>query len=425
MKEEIYLGKKSCYIMLLCLIVFASVSCNKLIDENTKGSKENDKLVDLEDKNSLEDTKDSTMERIKSMTLKEKIGQLLIVGFEGTTINEDIKKYINDYKVGGVIFFSRNIKNIDQSIKLINDIKIQNKKNNIPLFISIDEEGGRVSRLPSEFKRLPSAKIIGDIDKKEVSFEYGKIIGERLDKLGFNLDFAPVLDINSNLNNPVIGDRAFGNKTEVVTRNGIATMKGLKDKGIIAGIKHFPGHGDTEIDSHKDLPIIDKDIKALKELELVPFKNAIEEGADMIMIGHILYKDIDESYPATMSKTIIEEILRNELSFEGVVISDDMTMGAVLKNYSLEDASVKYLNSGGDILLICHGEDNPELVFKAVEDAVNSQKISEKKIDEKVYRILNLKEKYNIDDGLLKEANVEDINKRADDFLKNTVKLKE
>lgn len=419
------MGKKSCYIMLLCLIVFASVSCNKLIDENTKGSKENDKLVDLEDKNSLEDTKDSTMERIKSMTLKEKIGQLLIVGFEGTTINEDIKKYINDYKVGGVIFFSRNIKNIDQSIKLINDIKIQNKKNNIPLFISIDEEGGRVSRLPSEFKRLPSAKIIGDIDKKEVSFEYGKIIGERLDKLGFNLDFAPVLDINSNLNNPVIGDRAFGNKTEVVTRNGIATMKGLKDKGIIAGIKHFPGHGDTEIDSHKDLPIIDKDIKALKELELVPFKNAIEEGADMIMIGHILYKDIDESYPATMSKTIIEEILRNELSFEGVVISDDMTMGAVLKNYSLEDASVKYLNSGGDILLICHGEDNPELVFKAVEDAVNSQKISEKKIDEKVYRILNLKEKYNIDDGLLKEANVEDINKRADDFLKNTVKLKE
>ncbi|WP_442262013.1 beta-N-acetylhexosaminidase [Tissierella sp.] len=411
--------------MLLCLIVFASVSCNKLIDENTKGSKENDKLVDLEDKNSLEDTKDSTMERIKSMTLKEKIGQLLIVGFEGTTINEDIKKYINDYKVGGVIFFSRNIKNIDQSIKLINDIKIQNKKNNIPLFISIDEEGGRVSRLPSEFKRLPSAKIIGDIDKKEVSFEYGKIIGERLDKLGFNLDFAPVLDINSNLNNPVIGDRAFGNKTEVVTRNGIATMKGLKDKGIIAGIKHFPGHGDTEIDSHKDLPIIDKDIKALKELELVPFKNAIEEGADMIMIGHILYKDIDESYPATMSKTIIEEILRNELSFEGVVISDDMTMGAVLKNYSLEDASVKYLNSGGDILLICHGEDNPELVFKAVEDAVNSQKISEKKIDEKVYRILNLKEKYNIDDGLLKEANVEDINKGADDFLKNTVKLKE
>ncbi|MGO1468732.1 MAG: beta-N-acetylhexosaminidase [Tissierella sp.] len=419
------MGKKSCYIMLLCLIVFASVSCNKLIDENTKGSKENDKLVDLEDKNSLEDTKDSTMERIKSMTLKEKIGQLLIVGFEGTTINEDIKKYINDYKVGGVIFFSRNIKNIDQSIKLINDIKIQNKKNNIPLFISIDEEGGRVSRLPSEFKRLPSAKIIGDIDKKEVSFEYGKIIGERLDKLGFNLDFAPVLDINSNLNNPVIGDRAFGNKTEVVTRNGIATMKGLKDKGIIAGIKHFPGHGDTEIDSHKDLPIIDKDIKALKELELVPFKNAIEEGADMIMIGHILYKDIDESYPATMSKTIIEEILRNELSFEGVVISDDMTMGAVLKNYSLEDASVKYLNSGGDILLICHGEDNPELVFKAVEDAVNSQKISEKKIDEKVYRILNLKEKYNIDDGLLKEANVEDINKGADDFLKNTVKLKE
>lgn len=419
------MGKKSCYIMLLCLIVFASVSCNKLIDENTKGSKENDKLVDLEDKNSLEDTKDSTMERIKSMTLKEKIGQLLIVGFEGTTINEDIKKYINDYKVGGVIFFSRNIKNIDQSIKLINDIKIQNKKNNIPLFISIDEEGGRVSRLPSEFKRLPSAKIIGDIDKKEVSFEYGKIIGERLDKLGFNLDFAPVLDINSNLNNPVIGDRAFGNKTEVVTRNGIATMKGLKDKGIIAGIKHFPGHGDTEIDSHKSLPIIDKDIESLKELELIPFIKAIEEGADMIMVGHILYNDLDKDYPATMSKTIMEDLLRNELLFEGVVISDDMTMGAVLKNQSLEDASIKFLNSGGDILLICHGQDNPSLVFKALENAVNSGLIDEKKIDEKVYRVLNLKRKYHINNNLLKEINIQDINNKTENLLKDKINLKE
>lgn len=396
-----------------------------MTNEDTRQGDENKDSLDGEHGDNSSDKNNELIEKISNMTLQEKIGQLLIVGFEGSTMNENIEKYIKDYKLGGFIFFSRNIKSIDGSIKLVNDIKTQNQDNDFPLFIAIDEEGGRVSRFPNELKGLLSAKTIGDIDKEEVAIEYGKLMGERLEKLGFNLNFAPVLDINSDANNPVIGDRAFADDSRTVTRNAIATLEGLKDQGIIAGVKHFPGHGDTQVDSHKDLPIINKDIKSLQELELVPFKRAIEEDVDMIMIGHILNKDMDESYPATMSRSIIGGLLRDELLFEGVVISDDMTMGAILKNYSLEDASIKFLNSGGDLLLICHGQDKPELVFKAIEDAVNSKVISEEEIDEKIYRILSLKEKYNIDDNLLNEISVEDVNRKTEKFLTNKTNLKE
>lgn len=414
--------RKPFYILLLSLVVLVSISCNSI--ENNKQHGEVDKKdntsIKLNDKGVLDKEKDILLKKIEGMTLKEKIGQLLIVGFEGTSINADIENYLVNYKVGGFIFFSRNIRNVDETFKLIKDIKEKNIQNDIPLFISIDEEGGRVTRLSKEFIKLPSAKIIGNIDREEISFEYGKIIGTRVKSLGFNLDFAPVLDINSNPKNPVIGDRSFGDTEKTVSENGINMMKGLKGQGIISTVKHFPGHGDTEVDSHKNLPVVYKTKDELKSLELIPFKKAIKEGADAIMVSHILYKDIDKDNPATMSKNIIENILRKELSFEGVVISDDMTMGAILKSYSLEEASVKFLEAGGDILLICHGNDNSRLVFKAIEKAIEEKILSEEKIDEKVYRILSLKEKYKINDKSLMEYDydMEKINKLTDDFLK-------
>lgn len=417
--------RKPFHILLLCLVVLVSISCNSIENKslNKKVDKRNNISVKLNDKDDPDHEKDILLKKIEGMTLKEKIGQLLVVGFEGTSINSDIEKYIENYKVGGFILFSRNIRNADESFKLINDIKEKNTQNSIPLFISIDEEGGGVSRLPKEFLKLPSAKMIGNANREEISFEYGKVIGARVKSLGFNLDFAPVLDINSNPKNPVIGDRSFGDTEKIVSKNGISVVKGLKEEGLISAVKHFPGHGDTSVDSHKNLPVVYKTKDELKDLELIPFKKAIKEDIDAIMVAHILYKDIDKDYPATMSKSIIEKLLREDLSFKGVVMSDDMTMGAIIKTYSLEEASVKFLKSGGDILLICHGRDNPRLVFEAIEKAVEEKILSEEEIDKKVYRIISLKKKYKINDKSLMKYDIEKINKLTDDFLKKVNSL--
>ena len=405
---------------ILMLIVLLLTSCSGTDNkDNTKTNEESETNSLFKEKANKDkkNEKDKISKQIETMSLKEKVGQLLIVGFEGQSINEEIESFINDYKVGGVIFFDRNIADAEQTFKLVNDIKEKNQDNDIPLLVSVDEEGGRVSRVPDEFQKLPSAKIIGDIDNDEIALEYGEIIGESLNSLGFNLDYAPVLDINSNPDNPVIGDRAFGDKEEIVSKNGIDVSKGLKEKNIIPVVKHFPGHGDTKIDSHVNLPIIYKTREQLEELELLPFRKAIKEEIDGVMVAHILFDQIDKEYPATMSKAIMTDILRDDLSFDGVVFSDDMTMGAIIENYSIEEASVKFLEAGGDILLICHGKENPKLVFESIEKAVKDNIISEEEIDKKVYRILSLKEKYNLSDEISNDFNIEALNEKTNGFL--------
>lgn len=411
-------------ISMLILLVILFTSCNRI--DNKNNTKLNEKIEGNPSiqRDTSKDKEDEIKKQLEIMSLKEKIGQLLIVGFEGQSMNEEIKSFIEDYKVGGVIFFNRNISDADQTLKLVNDIKEKNKDNSIPLFMSIDEEGGRVSRFPSEFEKLPAVKTIGDIDKEEISLEYGQIIAKRLNSLGFNLDFAPVLDINSNPDNPVIGDRAFGDKEEIVSRNGIYVSKAMKEKGIISVVKHFPGHGDTKMDSHINLPIIYKTREELEQLELLPFKKAILEEIDSIMVAHILFDQIDKDYPATMSKAIITDILRKDLTFDGVVVSDDMTMGAIIENYSIEEASVKFLEAGGDIILIGHGNDKPKLVLESIEKAIKDNVLNEEEIDKKVYRILKLKEKYNLDDKDLTKFNIDKLNEQTDNFLKQIMKNK-
>lgn len=414
---------KTLILPMLMLIVLLFTGCSTTSNKNDTKANEKDETTssieteEVKENKEEKEEKDKISKQIEAMSLKEKIGQLLIVGFEGQSINEEISSFIKDYKVGGVIFFDRNIADAEQTFKLVNDIKEKNQNNKIPLFVSIDEEGGRVSRVPDEFQKLPSAKIIGNIDNDEVSLEYGKIIGESLNSLGFNLDYAPVLDINSNPDNPVIGDRAFGDTEEIVSRNGIDFSKGLKEKNIIPVAKHFPGHGDTKVDSHVNLPIIYKTREQLEELELMPFRKAIKEEIGGVMVAHILFDQIDKKYPATMSKSIMTDILREDLSFDGVVFSDDMTMGAIIENYSIEEASVKFLEAGGDILLICHGKENPKLIFDSIEKAVRENVITEEEIDKKVYRILKLKEKYSLDDEISTEFDIEELNKKIDGFL--------
>lgn len=349
-------------------------------------------------------------ERIRNMTLEEKIGQMIFAGISGTVANERSIRLITEDKVGGIIFNGHNLVSPDQTISYVNALKSANTKNRVPLFFGVDQEGGRVSKLPGDLVKIPSSLKIGELNKPEFSFEIGKALGELVKAYGFNIDFAPVLDINSNPNNPVIGDRSFGNSTEIVSSLGIATMKGLQEVNIIPTIKHFPGHGDTSVDSHLALPVIEKSLKDLEELELIPFANAIEEGADMVMIAHLLLPKIDEKLPSSLSKTIISDILREKLNYDGVVITDDMTMNAIDSNYGLDEASVLSVQAGTDIVMVANDYDKIDSVLSALNDAVKNGEISVDRIDESVRRILLLKDKYKISDEQSDTVNVKELN---------------
>lgn len=401
---------------LLITTLFFNIGC-----KNINLEKDDVQINDVEKPEEIVEV-DLISKQIKAMTIEEKIGQLIIVGFEGTNINEEAIKYIEDFKVGGFILFSRNIIDENQTLELLNNLKEANSNNDIPLFLSIDEEGGRVSRLPKSFIKLPEATNLGNKNDPNISYKFGQTLGERVKSLGFNMDFAPVLDINSNPKNPVIGTRSFGNTVEIVKNNGIEVMMGIKDTKVIPAAKHFPGHGDTSIDSHVNLPKVDKTMEKLKNFELIPFIAAIEKDIDIIMVAHILYSDIDQDQPATMSPKIIGGLLREELGYEGVVVSDDMTMGAIVENYTLEDGTLSFIKAGGDIALICHGNENPGKVLEKIKEAINTGELSEEYIDEKVYRILKLKAKYELEDNVIQEVDLKTLNHITEDLIKDILK---
>ncbi|MDF2520170.1 MAG: Beta-N-acetylhexosaminidase [Clostridia bacterium] len=366
--------------------------------------------------------KDPIEEQIEQMTLDEKLGQMIIAGLTGYEAGEDTRQLIESFHVGGFILYSSNIESSQQLLKLTNSLKELNAGNKVPLFISVDEEGGRVSRIPKEIKNLPKNSEIGKINNKEFSYKVGKLLGEKVRAFGFNMDFAPVLDINSNPKNPVIGDRAFGADERVVSELGVQTMKGMQETGVIPVVKHFPGHGDTAVDSHIGLPFVYNDLKRLKSFELIPFAAAVEAGADMVMAAHIVLPEIDKENPATLSKTIITDILREQMNFDGVVITDDMTMGAISENYELGAAAVKSVEAGSDIIMVAYGYDNALTALTSMKEAVQQGLITEERIDQSVYRILKLKQKYNLKDEEAIQTDIEELNSRIEDVLDTYMK---
>lgn len=362
--------------------------------------------------------KDPIAEQIKTMTLEEKIGQMIMAGIDGYTMNENEAKLIQEYHIGGFILFGRNVETPEQLLALTNSLKKANASNQNPLLLSVDEEGGRISRLPKTIKNFPTNKAIGKLNSEELSYEIGTLLAEKISAFGFNMNFAPVLDINSNPKNPVIGDRAFGSEVEIVSKLGYQTMRGISLGGVIPVIKHFPGHGDTSVDSHVGLPVVGKDLARLKSFELIPFKNAIDKGADCVMVAHILLTKIDAENPASLSPTVIDDILRLQLNFEGVVITDDMTMGAVTKNYDLATAAIKAVNAGNDIILVAHKYENALLTFHTINKAVLDGLISEERIDQSVYRIYTLKNKYSLKDHEINSINIDGLNDKIGETLK-------
>ncbi len=357
---------------------------------------------------------DPFAEQLAAMTVEEKVGQLLIGGFEGTEIGDQATRLVQEYQVGGLILYGRNIAGAGQLVTLTNGLKALNG-DGIPLFLSIDQEGGGVDRMPPEVRRTPGAYCVGQTGSVPAAQSYGDVLAAECAAFGLNLDFAPVLDVWSNPGNTVIGQRAFSADARTVAGLGPAAARRMMDQGIIPAVKHFPGHGDTAVDSHVGLPVVDKSPEELEETELIPFRAAIQSaGTDgqvpAVMVAHILLTQLDPERPASLSPAVVTGLLREELGFAGAVLTDDLTMGAVTQSYGLGEAAVLAVEAGCDILLVCHGQDSVPAVRTALLEAVASGRITAERLDESVYRILRLKTEYALTNEPVSPPDLEALN---------------
>jgi len=329
---------------------------------------------------------------INQLSLQEKIGQLFMFGFDATVPNDHAIKLIRDYKVGNVILFARNIKTPEQLFYLNQNLqKLAIEHIGIPLFISIDQEGGMVTRILEGGTFFPGAMTIAASNNVEHAYLVGKHMGKELKAFGINMNFAPVLDVNNNPKNPVIGVRSFSDDPKMVSDYGVAFVKGLQES-IIATGKHFPGHGDTHVDSHLALPQVLYGMERLNQIELVPFKKAINQGIKAIMSSHIDFPALTENgLPTTLSKKCLTGYLREELGFEGLIVTDGMQMKAIQDNYTTVGGSLMALEAGANIVCICHSEELQIKATQRVYEAVIHNELSLDLINERVNRVLKYK----------------------------------
>lgn len=338
------------------------------------------------------------------MDLEDKIGQMLVFGWQGVSsresraINIHAHALVDEFRVGGIILMGRNIGDSTpgdvaalteefQSIALASDLA--------PLFIGVDQEGGRVSRFgPPNFRSYPSAWEQGLSGDSKVSFDIARAIGEEMDNVGVNWVFAPVLDVNNNPDNPVIGDRSFGSSAQLVSKMGAGAVRGFQDgAGVLACGKHFPGHGDTNVDSHEALPVIRHGRERLDTVELVPFRGAIATGVGSVMASHIVYESLDD-LPASLSSCVLRKILREELGFNGIIISDCLEMKGVASIWGSAEAAVLAAIAGADMLLACHTYKTQQAIRAALINAVHSGRLSEFRGDDANERIETTKARW-------------------------------
>ena len=362
---------------------------------------------------------DPVAEQIAAMSDEELAGQVLVVGIEGTEVGSDGRAVIEELHAGGIILFSRNVESASQLAALTNGLKELNRAaGNVPLFLCVDEEGGRVSRMPEEVTDLPSAYDY--IQAGGDPYARGEVLAAECAAFGFNVDFAPVLDVWSNPDNTVIGKRALGTVPGDVAWAGRDLLNGfVRDSGqVIPVVKHFPGHGDTDTDSHVGLPVVDKSRAELEENELAPFLDIIGwRATSAVMVGHILLRQIDPLLPSSLSPKVVDGLLREELGFEGVVFTDDLTMGAVSQGYDLPQAVVLSLQAGCDMALVCHKEENARAAHAAILTALEDGTLTRQRLEESAYRILSLKAVYGVDDAPVGEPDVEALNRTIEAAL--------
>jgi beta-N-acetylhexosaminidase len=300
--------------------------------------------------------------------LKVRIAGLLCVGFQGTTVSSELAELVLR-GVRNVVLFSRNVGEPAAVLELTNALKRLTPE---PVLVAIDQEGGPVQRLRTGFTELPPLRALGASGDAELAERLGSLLGRELRAVGVDWDFAPVLDVDTNPHNPVIGARSLGADPALVARLGTALAAGLQSAGVAACGKHFPGHGDTELDSHLALPKLEHAIERLERIELVPFQAAVDAGIASIMTAHVVFAPLDARHPATLSEPVLGGLLRRKLGYQGLVVSDDLEMKAVIDHYGIEEAIVRGLLAGVDVFLICHSTSRMhaaiDAVIRAVED---------------------------------------------------------
>ena len=357
------------------------------------------------------------MKKASELTLREKVGQMIIIRIQGKEIGPEEIEMINEYKIGGIILYRKNYDSYKEMINIVNEItRINKEAGNIPLFISIDQEGGRVNRMPREIKRMKSAGKLSSKHDIDMIKKSGNIMAKMLRESGINMNFAPVLDIQRFDDNHPIGDRCYGKDAVQVSKNGIAVMKSLSEGKVIPVVKHFPGHGATTKDSHWRLPKINDSLEKLEHDDIVPFKDAIEAGADAIMVGHLKVKAMDRRYPASLSKKVVKGYLIDKLCYKGLIITDDLKMRGICLRYGFVRAAEKACAVGNDMIMIGVGYKTVKKTIKKLEKSISYSKINEEEIEKRVQKIISLKEKYRLNDEIAKGCNVEEINKSIENL---------
>jgi beta-N-acetylhexosaminidase len=325
--------------------------------------------------------------------LRRHAGRLAIVGFAGHDVPADLRRLAADFDLGGVIYFARNAAEPRQVAELSR--QVADLRRDWPLWISVDQEGGRVARLKSPFTEWPPAITLGRSGDERLAERFGAALAAELMAVGINLDYVPVLDVHTNPTNPVIGDRAFAEKAQDVARLGAAVLRGLEGAGVAGCGKHFPGHGDTNADSHDELPIVEHERSRLEAVELVPFVRAIEADVATMMTAHVLVPAFDEKTPASLSKAIVTDLLKGSLGYKGVVFCDDLGMKAVSATHPLAEATVDALAAGNDAVLLCNSAaDEQAVAIEAIIRAVESGRLPEKRVDDALARQRRVKEKF-------------------------------
>lgn len=326
-------------------------------------------------------------------------GELLVIGFDGLEADASLLDFLARESISGVILFRRNIRDAAQVARLVRTLREVAPR----LLVGIDEEGGRVRRLSSDFTTFPSMDLLGRIGSEELVRELARAMAVELRAIGVNWDYAPVLDVHSNPANPIIGTRAFSSDPAVVARLGVAFIDALQAAGVAACGKHFPGHGDTQLDSHLELPVVEAAREVLEERELVPFRAAAAAGLASVMTAHVRYPALDGANTATLSASVLGGLLRGELGFRGVVVTDDLEMRAVADHATPEALAVESVKAGADVLLACKSRDVQERVLAGLRAGIAAGAVSEARLAESVGRVRALAERYAIDPAAVDE----------------------
>jgi beta-N-acetylhexosaminidase len=324
------------------------------------------------------------------MELETLAARMVGIGFSGTTIPAEVDALIQR-GVRSVIFFSRNVESAQQFADLAADVK---ERTSEPLLTCVDQEGGRVMRLREPFTMVPPMRAVGAAGDEKLAYQIGRILARELRAINIDQDLAPVLDVDTNPDNPVIGPRSLGRSPELVCKLGVALIKGLQDNGVAACGKHFPGHGDTSQDSHHQLPVLPHGMERIERVELPPFRAAIAAGVASIMTAHVIFTALDAKYPGTLSEPVMSGLLRKQLGFDRVVMSDDMQMKAIADHYGFDDAIVRGARVGVDLFWVCHSADLQNRAIDVLVRAVESGDLSRSRVEEANRRLDELFAQY-------------------------------